>query len=350
MSTMQAHDNRPTENPQGSPSAAGSAPPSPPMSQAERVSAQPIGQEEQRQAAPPAGSASHTAFPGVSLLCPLGCAQGGEQTSEAGYSGPSAANGAASRGPAAERESPEDLTTAWCNFLGRWLWDLFGNHTFRDDVHPESAAKRFRLFISILNRKLYGPRWHKHGKGIRWVAAMERQRRGVVHFHSLLGNSPELIELMQSTWKPSDKYRGARMNDVNGLWDQMAGLAKIDLIDSPEAVRGYVSKYVIKGGEIELGGPGMPEQKREGYPARVDTRWLKTALAQGAGRAILGDVATMREIETLLASMQVERYPWRGEARTNCRLTDRRQHAALLEDVRLRVRAARAGKSIVPAN
>jgi hypothetical protein len=347
---MQVHDSRPDEELQGRPPLPVPVPPPDLPTQAERSSAEPSGPGERRPVRQMPRPARTTAFPGPDLLGLLGFAQGGEQGAEAGPSDPSAANGAAGRGSAAGAEEPQDLTTAWGAFLGRWLWDLFGNHTFRDDVHPEAAAKRFRLFISILNRKLYGPRWHKHGTGIRWVAAMERQARGVVHFHSLLGGSPELVELMRSTWKPSDQYRGAWVNEVNGLWDQLAGFAKIEVIDSPDAVRGYVSKYVIKGGEIELGGPGMPEEKREGQPARVDLRWWKTALARGAGRVLLGDVATIQEIETLLSSMQVERYRWHGEDRTNCRLADRRQHAALLNDLRLRVLAAKARKPITPAN
>ena len=36
-------------------------------------------------------------------------------------------------------------------------------------------------------------------------------------------------------------------------WDQLAGFARIDLIeDGAKAVHGYVSKYVAKGGQINL--------------------------------------------------------------------------------------------------
>jgi len=192
-----------------------------------------------------------------------------------------------------------DLRTAWVGFLDRWTWDLFGNHTFREDAHPEAAFKTFRLFISILNRKLYGPRWHKHGHGIRWVCAMERQRRGVVHFHSLLA-SAELVALLRSSWRPSEGPR-PWANDVLELWNDLAGIARISPIDSPAAVRGYVSKYVVKGGEIEVGGTGMGEYVWKGHPVRVDRAWLTTTMGRATSQAILEACASREELAALLA-------------------------------------------------
>jgi hypothetical protein len=220
----------------------------------------------------------------------------------------------------------EDLPTAWVNLLGRWSWDLFGSHTFREDVHPEAAFKRFRLFISILNRKLYGPRWHKHGQGIIWVCAMERQGRGVVHFHTLL-KSRELVELMQSTWRPGD-HKNSWVNEVNGLWDALAGFARIEPIEASAAVRGYVAKYVLKGGEIELGGPGMPEFKWTGHPSRVDRVWLTTEVGKATARGILEAVTTPGERATLMARFS---------------RPTRRATADLLADVRVRALAYKAG-------
>ena len=135
----------------------------------------------------------------------------------------------------------DELTEAWSSFLDRWPWDWFATLTFRGDaVHPETAEKRFRVWISKINRTLYGPRWAKHGKGVRWVRALERQRRGVVHFHALIGGD-RLVELRRLTWM--DK------------WDELAGFARIEPPRSSEAVRRYCAKYVIKGGEIDMGGP-----------------------------------------------------------------------------------------------
>ena len=137
--------------------------------------------------------------------------------------------------------SGDELTPAWVNLLGRWRWDWFATLTFRGDtVHPEAADKRFRIWISKINRSLYGPRWSKQKKGIRWVRALELQRRGVIHFHALLGGDG-LSELRRLSWMDE--------------WDKLAGWARIEPPRSSEAVRAYCSKYVVKGGEIDLGGP-----------------------------------------------------------------------------------------------
>jgi hypothetical protein len=58
------------------------------------------------------------------------------------------------------------LQDAWVVFLRGWSWHWFCTFTFREHVDPESADKRFRLFVSMVNRELYGPRWHKKGVGV----------------------------------------------------------------------------------------------------------------------------------------------------------------------------------------
>jgi hypothetical protein len=42
-------------------------------------------------------------------------------------------------------------------------------------------------------------------------------------------------------------------------WDELAGYARIEPIRDRTAVRRYVSKYVVKGGELDLGGPLRPK-------------------------------------------------------------------------------------------
>lgn len=146
-----------------------------------------------------------------------------------------------------------ELQSAWISLLSRYQWDLFGSLTFRDETHPESAMKRFRLFISMINRKLYGPRWAKHNKGVSWCVAVERQARGVLHFHCLLAD-PELTNLLKGSWFKLD---GRWANELNEMWNEVAGFARIEPIKVHELVQRYVSKYVIKGGQIDLGGPMM---------------------------------------------------------------------------------------------
>jgi hypothetical protein len=142
------------------------------------------------------------------------------------------------------------LQEAWTEFLSRWQWDWFCTLTFRDQVHPEAADKRFRVFVSQINRQLFGVRWAKHQKGVRWVRAMEKQRRDVIHYHALLGGGG-LSDLRRLSWMDR--------------WNELAGYARIEQPRDGNAVRSYCAKYVIKGGEIDIGGP-----LAEGPPSLFD--------------------------------------------------------------------------------
>jgi hypothetical protein len=131
----------------------------------------------------------------------------------------------------------EDLQSAWIELLGRVSWEWFATLTFREEISPAAADKRFRTLISMGNRELYGPRWSKKRKGIIWARAIETQRRGVIHMHALLngvgGLSPLLFRLR---------------------WNELSGFSKIESPRSSLAVRRYVTKYVRKGGELDIGG------------------------------------------------------------------------------------------------
>jgi len=140
--------------------------------------------------------------------------------------------------PAASSPRPQSaLVQAWATFLGRWSWDWFATLTFRGEVHPEAADKRFRVWVSKINRALYGPRWWKHGQGVRWVRALETQRRGVIHYHALLGGVG-VDELRRLSWMDE--------------WNRLAGYARIEPPADGAAVRGYCAKYVAKGGEVDV--------------------------------------------------------------------------------------------------
>lgn len=132
---------------------------------------------------------------------------------------------------------PNPMRDAWSEFLQRWSWDWFATLTFRGDPHPEKADKLFRVWVSKLNRKLYGVRWAPHGKGVRWIRASEPQRRGTIHYHALLGG---------------DGLADQRRLDWMDEWFKLAGIARIEVPESASAVSAYCAKYVVKGGEIDL--------------------------------------------------------------------------------------------------
>ena len=130
-----------------------------------------------------------------------------------------------------------DLVQTWVEFLEPFEWEWFCTFTFREDVAPESAEKRFRFLIAKLNRRLFGPRWWRKGQSVQWVRALEYQKRGVIHFHALM--------------------RGVGGEDrfaVMKEWEELAGFARIYPPRNGAAVRGYCAKYVAKGGELTVGG------------------------------------------------------------------------------------------------
>jgi len=156
------------------------------------------------------------------------------------------------------QESSQDLREAWAELLAAYPWDWTGTFTFRTPracdlsvyskrhrppratglVHPETADKTFRLYVSKINRALYGPRWYKKGLGVNWARGLEFQRRGTTHYHALFSGTGELRRLTYMD-----------------LWNELAGFARIESPRDRQDVVRYISKYVVKGGEIDLGGP-----------------------------------------------------------------------------------------------
>lgn len=128
----------------------------------------------------------------------------------------------------------------YIELCGRYCWDWFCTMTFADPVHPESAAKRWRYWVSCLNRGIFGRHWQrtKHG-GVYWVRSSEYQQRGVLHYHALMSAIADLNTLA---------WRLSWMDN----WGELAGFAKIEAISDQVAAVKYVTKYVVKGGDIDI--------------------------------------------------------------------------------------------------
>jgi hypothetical protein len=133
-----------------------------------------------------------------------------------------------------------DLRDAWAEFLAGYSFQWFATLTFENRIHPEAALKRWRLFTNNLNRALYGRRWHKtdHG-GVFWILGVEYQKRQVIHFHALMGADHDLNQ-------------SARRLTWMDYWGEIAGFARIEAVRSQESALRYVTKYVVKDGEIEF--------------------------------------------------------------------------------------------------
>lgn len=137
----------------------------------------------------------------------------------------------------------------WADLLMRQSWHWFTTLTFKPKhegpcggVHPEKGDKAFRLLISCINRELYGPRWAKHGKSLVWARGTELHKSGRIHFHALVA----CVET------DLNQVPGARRLDWMDWWFREFGIARIEPPESQEDICGYVSKYVVKGGEVDM--------------------------------------------------------------------------------------------------
>ena len=147
----------------------------------------------------------------------------------------------------------DDLSVAWTEFLGRYKFEWFVTFTFRDEVHPENADKLFRLWINSLNRFLHGPRYARTSKHVFWVRAIEWQKRGVLHFHALIGDTIPIATKIGFGQSRADR---SCLMFWTELWFDKAGICRIDEIrdNTDEVVHRYVAKYVSKDGEIDVSG------------------------------------------------------------------------------------------------
>lgn len=136
---------------------------------------------------------------------------------------------------------------AWVELLSQFAWHWYITHTFRESVHPERADKLWRVWCSQINRYLYGPQWYKKGRGVYWVRALEYQRRDVIHYHALMLGCESL-----NTYEWQEKWLNL---DGFGTKEGLTGISRIypyEQFNNTESIISYVSKYVIKKGDLEL--------------------------------------------------------------------------------------------------
>jgi len=139
-----------------------------------------------------------------------------------------------------------DLKDAWINFIKRFEpFTWYVTLTFKEPKHPESADKAFFRWIRHINECLYGRRYREQKKGVTWIKCMEYQKRDVIHFHCLIGD-PHLYKLKRLDFMKAWEYNCHCSNEL------VNGFARIFKYDATRGAVNYCSKYVLKGGEIDL--------------------------------------------------------------------------------------------------
>lgn len=159
-----------------------------------------------------------------------------------------------------------ELPQAWASFLSQprleAQWDVYGSLTHPGYPHPETLHKAFLRFTDTFNRHSYGSRYWKTGRGITWARASERQARGSLHYHFLLGSlNPEL------------KTRQFLLHAFN-VWKDLTGAnqAELEVYRKEAGAEFYMSKdaYAWKHGEIDLS-PNL-KQVLDGSKVSADAR------------------------------------------------------------------------------
>lgn len=139
------------------------------------------------------------------------------------------------------------LRSTWGEWIAGQPWDLFltmthdprGGHK----THPEAMLKRFRYCSNKISDHVYGRHWDRRGLGVQWLVGVERHQSWSPHLHGLLRF-------------PLVDIRGAEGKAIFDLayWQKWTtatgGFCRLDLPRSNLAVVTYVSKYVVKDGEL----------------------------------------------------------------------------------------------------
>jgi len=148
----------------------------------------------------------------------------------------------------------QSVTPSLRDAYGEWIsgqpWDLFttmthdprGPHGERK-THPEAMLKRWGYCMNKASKHLYGNNWKRHGLGLQWLVGVERHQSWMPHLHGLVRF-------------PLVDIRGPEGKAIFDLayWQkwmtETGGFCRLDLPRSEQAVVQYVTKYVIKDGEI----------------------------------------------------------------------------------------------------
>lgn len=99
-------------------------------------------------------------------------------------------------------------STEFAAFLAQFHWNLIAHLTFKYDTSEERAKRYFNEWIIQLNEISLGRRWHNRSKRKRlvyWLRSTELQRRGVTHFHAVVGNYTGSLVLAARAWNSESR-------------------------------------------------------------------------------------------------------------------------------------------------
>jgi hypothetical protein len=146
---------------------------------------------------------------------------------------------------------------SWSDYVFEFAnWKNFVTLTFEKEYSRETVWQYWRTLVQMLNSDLYGHHYTRlvgHSY-FSYCLAFEKQERGAYHLHALVAG---------------------RLNFkmIHDFWGHIAGFAWISVINNKLGCARYVSKYVIKDGDIVL---YRPPSGLEIKPPAFLPMWYRT--------------------------------------------------------------------------
>lgn len=154
-------------------------------------------------------------------------------------------------------EQRSDITDAWSGWItAQRDWSSFISLTFKNEVSQSGALGAWGRLLRTLNKEVVGKHYTRivHHSYFSYCLGLERQTRGVLHIHGIV-DRPIDFELLH-------RY-----------WNAAGGWAWIDRINDRQGAAEYLTKYVVKGGEIMPYLASTPPYKLK--PGKEFTWWIE---------------------------------------------------------------------------
>lgn len=113
---------------------------------------------------------------------------------------------------------------------------------YAKNVQYSHSTKIYNRWIRKLNTEIFGKRYREKNQGLLHIYAIEYQKRGVAHLHSLIKGVPQ--DTRRKTWEKV--WEGMHPNN---------GFCNIFPYDPKKGGCGYIGKYILKGGQVDISKP-----------------------------------------------------------------------------------------------
>lgn len=154
-------------------------------------------------------------------------------------------------------EQRSKITDAWSDWIAdQRQWSSFISLTFKDEISQDAALGAWGRLLRTLNIEVVGKNYTRivHHSYFSYCLGLERQTRGVLHIHGIVD-------------RPID------FKLIHRYWNAAGGWVWIGRVEDRIGVVEYLTKYVVKGGEIMPYLAAAPPYQLK--PGKVFTWWIE---------------------------------------------------------------------------